>query len=89
MKKLRAFCDEMEDLLFGNEIFQSCTRGDHADPEGHRPVVRAVGCEPALSVGVDWDLRALERGEVKWNEADWKVWTHTDGDLLPAAGSAR
>ena len=27
MKKLRNFCDEIEDLLFGNEIFQSRTRG--------------------------------------------------------------
>jgi NADH-quinone oxidoreductase subunit D len=27
MKKLRDFCDEIEDLLFGNEIFQARTRG--------------------------------------------------------------
>ena len=27
MKKLRGFCDQIEDLLFGNEIFQSRTRG--------------------------------------------------------------
>ena len=27
MKKLRNFCDEMDNLLFGNEIFQSRTRG--------------------------------------------------------------
>ena len=27
MRKLRTFCDEIEDLLFGNEIFQSRTRG--------------------------------------------------------------
>ncbi|NDF88629.1 MAG: NADH-quinone oxidoreductase subunit D, partial [Actinobacteria bacterium] len=27
MKKLRNFCDQIEDLLFGNEIFQSRTRG--------------------------------------------------------------
>ena len=27
MKKLRRFCDEIEDLLFGNEIFQSRLRG--------------------------------------------------------------
>src|ERR1700741_5160551 len=27
MKKLRTFCDEMDDLLFGNEIFQSRLRG--------------------------------------------------------------
>ncbi len=27
MKKLIGFCDEIEDLLFGNEIFQSRMRG--------------------------------------------------------------
>ena len=27
MKKLRNFCDEIEDLLFGNAIFQTRTRG--------------------------------------------------------------
>ncbi|NBP81245.1 hypothetical protein EBU58_11145, partial [bacterium] len=27
MKKLRRFCDEIDDLLFGNEIFQSRMRG--------------------------------------------------------------
>src|SRR3954466_6983299 len=27
MKKLRTFCDEMEDLVMGNEIFQTRTRG--------------------------------------------------------------
>jgi NADH-quinone oxidoreductase subunit D len=27
MRKMRNFCDEIEDLLIGNEIFQSRTRG--------------------------------------------------------------
>src|SRR5688500_18809463 len=27
MKRMRMFCDELDDLLFGNEIFQSRTRG--------------------------------------------------------------
>jgi NADH-quinone oxidoreductase subunit D len=27
MEKMRAFCDEAEDILIGNEIFQKRTRG--------------------------------------------------------------
>ena len=54
MKKLRDFCDEMDDLLFGNEIFQSRTRGIGVIPARRRPAVRprrAPTCAPAASTG--------------------------------------
>jgi NADH-quinone oxidoreductase subunit D len=30
--------------------------------------------------GVDWDLRRDQPVGLAWNEVDWKVWTHPDGD---------
>ena len=46
MVRLRAFCDEMEGLVYGNEIFQSRTRGIGIVPGPHRAVVRALGRQP-------------------------------------------
>ncbi|NCV47728.1 MAG: hypothetical protein EBW53_06455, partial [Actinobacteria bacterium] len=56
MKKLRTFCDQIEDLLFGNEIFQSRTRGIGVIP---RDVALQYGLSGAnlRASGVDWDLR--------------------------------
>ena len=45
MKKICGFCDENEDLLIGNEIFQERTRGS-ASSSRHRPAVRLVRAEP-------------------------------------------
>ena len=79
MKKLRTFCDQIEELLFGNEIFQSRTRGIGVIP-------RAIALQYGLSganlraSGVDWDLRRDHPLPMAWNKADWKVWTHPDGD---------
>ena len=79
MKRVRSFCDEMEDLLQGNEIFNSRTRGIGVIP-------KAVGLEYGLSganaraSGVDWDIRRDEPSPLAWSEVDWKVWTHPDGD---------
>jgi NADH-quinone oxidoreductase subunit D len=79
MKKMRAFCDEMEDLLLGNEIFQARTRGIGVIPKD-------VGLEYGMSganvraSGVDWDIRRDEDSPLAWKHADWKVWTHPDGD---------
>jgi NADH-quinone oxidoreductase subunit D len=79
MKKLRNFCDEMEDLLFGNEIFQSRTRGVGIIP---RDVALSYGLSGAnlRASGVDWDLRRDQRLAMAWNDIDFKVWTHPDGD---------
>jgi hypothetical protein len=45
--KMRAFCDEMEDLLVGNEIFQSRTRGIGVIPREIALQLRPVGRQPA------------------------------------------
>ena len=79
MKKLRTFCDQMEDLLFGNEIFMARTKGIGVIP---REVALQYGLSGAnlRASGVDHDLRRDTALPMAWNKADWKVWTHTDGD---------
>ena len=82
MDKLLAFCDEMEDLLVGNEIFQGRTRGIGVIPA---EVALSYGLSGAnlRASGVDWDLRRdnCPPGLV-YDQADWKVWTHPDGDCF-------
>jgi len=79
MKTVRRFCDEMEDLLVGNEIFQARTRGIGVIP---REVALQYGLSGAnlRASGVDWDLRRDQSLPMAWDKADWKVWTHPDGD---------
>jgi NADH-quinone oxidoreductase subunit D len=79
MKKLRNFCDEIENLLFGNEIFQSRMRGIGVIP---RDVALQYGLSGAnlRASGVNWDLRRDQSLPMAWNQVDWKVWTHPDGD---------
>src|SRR4051794_11094539 len=79
MRKIRDFCDELEVLLMGNEIFETRTRGIGVIP-------RDVGLSYGLSganiraSGVDWDLRRDEDALGVYGKLDWKVWTHPDGD---------
>lgn len=79
MDKVRMFCDQMETLLVGNEIFQARTKGVGVIP-------RDLGLEYGLSganiraSGVDWDLRRDQESPLAWKHVDWKVWTHADGD---------
>lgn len=79
MTKLIGFCDEIEDLLFGNEIFQSRMRGIGVIPA---PVAEEYGLSgPNLRAsGIDYDLRRDHPVGLAWDKADWKVWTHPDGD---------
>jgi len=79
MEKVRAFCDEMETLLVGNEIFETRTRGIGVIPA---EVALSYGLSGAnlRASGVDWDLRRDSANPLAWSEADWKVWTHPDGD---------
>jgi NADH-quinone oxidoreductase subunit D len=79
MKRLRAFCDEMDTLLFGNEIFQARTRGIGVIPAETALAYGLSGANLRGS-GVDWDLRRDNPVGLAWNEVDWKVWTHPDGD---------
>jgi NADH-quinone oxidoreductase subunit D len=79
MRRVRDFCDEMDTLLVGNEIFNSRTRGIGVIPKD-------VGLDYGLSganiraSGVDWDLRRDVDSPLAWKDVDWKVWTHPDGD---------
>ena len=79
MKKLRNFCDEIETLLFGNEIFQSRTRGIGVIP---RDVALQYGLSGAnlRASGVEWDLRRDQTIPLAYDKVDFKVWTHPDGD---------
>ncbi len=79
MKKLRTFCDEIENLLFGNEIFQSRTRGIGVIPKDVALQYGLSGANLRAS-GVDWDLRRDQDLPMAWNKVDWKVWTHPDAD---------
>ncbi len=79
MRRMRAFCDQIETLLMGNEIFETRTRGIGVIPA-------AIGLDYGLSganiraSGVDWDIRRDEDSPLAWKHCDWKVWTHPDGD---------
>src|SRR5215216_6941355 len=79
MKTVRGFCDEMEELLVGNEIFEARTRGIGVIP---REVALQYGLSGAnvRASGVDWDLRRDQALPMAWNKVDWRVWTHPDGD---------
>jgi NADH-quinone oxidoreductase subunit D len=79
MVKLRDFCDEMEELIVGNEIFALRTRGIGVIPPD---VALSYGLSGAnlRSTGVDWDIRRDHPCGLPYDQVDWKVWTHPDGD---------
>jgi NADH-quinone oxidoreductase subunit D len=79
MNKVREFCDIMEDLLMGSEIFDARCRGIGVIPEDVAMAYGLSGANARAS-GIDWDLRRDQPNGLAWNEVDWKVWTHTDGD---------
>jgi NADH-quinone oxidoreductase subunit D len=80
MQKVRDFCDEMDRLVTGNEIFETRTRGIGVVP-AH--VAQSYGLSGAnlRASGVDWDLRR-DGGYagLVYDQLDWKVITHPDGD---------
>ncbi len=80
LKAIRDFCDEMEDLLLGNEIFEARTRGIGIIPADVGLAYGLSGANIRAS-GVDWDIRrdGPDIGLV-YDQIDWKVWTHPDGD---------
>ncbi|HYE77653.1 MAG TPA: NADH-quinone oxidoreductase subunit D 1, partial [bacterium] len=79
MQRVRSFCDEMEDLLMGNEIFDRRTRGIGVIP-AHIAAQHGMSGANIRASGVDWDLRRDEDYPLAWKHADWRVWTHPDGD---------
>jgi NADH-quinone oxidoreductase subunit D len=79
MARIRGYCDQLEDLLMGNEIFEARTRGVGVIPAELGLAYGLSGANIRAS-GVDWDLRRDEPSPLVWRELDWKVWTHPDGD---------
>lgn len=79
LERIRRFCDEMEDLLLGNEIFQARTRGIGVIPADVGLSYGLSGANIRAS-GVDWDLRRDNPVGLAWDQVQWKVWTHPDGD---------
>jgi NADH-quinone oxidoreductase subunit D len=80
MQRIRNYVDEIEDLLFGNEIFEARTRGVGVIPADVALAYGLTGANVRAS-GIDWDLR--RDGGVPGlahDEVDWRVWTHPDGD---------
>ena len=81
MKKQRRFADEIEQLLFGNEIFQSRTRGIGVIPP-HVAMSYGLSGANLRASGVDWDLRRDQQLPLPYDKIDFKVWTHPDGDIF-------
>ena len=79
MRKMRSFCDEIEELVAGNEIFQARTRGIGVIPADVGLSYGLSGANIRAS-GVDWDLRRDNPCGLVHDQVDWKVWTHPDGD---------
>ena len=79
MGKIRDFCDEMEELIVGNEIFEVRTRGIGVVPP---EVALSYGLSGAnlRASGVDFDHRRDTPCGLVYDQLDWKVWTHPDGD---------
>jgi NADH-quinone oxidoreductase subunit D len=84
MARIRTFCDEMDGLVYGNEIFQQRTRGIGIIPA---QVALSYGLSGAnlRGSGVDWDLRRDANVGLAYDEVDWQVWTHPDGDSFSRA----
>ena len=79
MRKIRRFCDEIEGLVEGNEIFQARTRGIGVIPPDVGLSYGLSGANIRAS-GVDWDVRRDRPCGLVHDQVDWKVWTHPDGD---------
>ena len=77
--RIHSFCEEMEDLVVGNEIFQTRTRGIGIIPADTGLAYGLSGAN-IRSSGVDWDLRRDGGVGLVHDQLDWKVWTHPDGD---------
>jgi NADH-quinone oxidoreductase subunit D len=79
LSRIETFCDELENLVMGNEIFQARTRGIGVVPSD---IALQYGLSGAnlRATGVDWDLRRDAPCGLVYDKVNWKVWTHPDGD---------
>ena len=78
--RIRTFCDEMEDLVTGNEIFQARTRGIGVIPADVGLSYGLSGANIRAS-GVDWDLRRDEP-YLAYDEVEFDVIVGTHGDAF-------
>jgi NADH-quinone oxidoreductase subunit D len=78
MRKVLEACDDFEDLVLGNEIFEIRTRGIGIIPAEIGAAYGVSGSNLRAS-GVDWDLRR-DRPYLIYPDLDFRVWTHPDGD---------
>jgi NADH-quinone oxidoreductase subunit D len=79
MKLVLDSCDQFEDLVAGNEIFQTRTKGIGVIP-GETGANYGVSGSNLRASGVDWDLRRDGPPYLAYPDLDFKVWTHPDGD---------
>jgi NADH-quinone oxidoreductase subunit D len=79
MRKTLESCDEFENLVAGNPIFEQRTRSIGIIPAELGAAYGVSGSNLRAS-GVDWDLRRDGEPHLPYDELDWKVWTHPDGD---------
>jgi NADH-quinone oxidoreductase subunit D len=79
MRKMLDSCDDFEDLVLGNPIFQQRTRGVGIIPPELGTSYGVSGSNLRAS-GVDWDLRRDGDTYLPYDAIDWKVYTHPDGD---------
>jgi NADH-quinone oxidoreductase subunit D len=79
MSKILTSCDEFDDLVVGNPIFQQRTRSIGIIPADLGASYGVSGSN-LRACGVDWDLRRDAPKYLSYDELDWKVWTHPDGD---------
>jgi NADH-quinone oxidoreductase subunit D len=81
MNNVRDFCDLIENLLFGNAVFQARTRGIGVIPK-EKALEYGMSGANARGSGVDVDLRRDGASPLAWSKLDWQVWTHPDGDCF-------
>ena len=79
LDKMEYFCQQAEDLVVGNEIFEQRTRGIGIIPADVGLSYGLSGANIRAS-GVDWDMRRDNPVGLAWDKVDWRVWTHPDGD---------
>jgi NADH-quinone oxidoreductase subunit D len=80
MKKMLDSCDDFEHLVAGNPIFEERTRSIGIIP-GDLGAAYGVSGSNLRASGVDWDLRRDGKPYgLVYDQVDWKVWTHPDGD---------
>src|SRR5207244_2667680 len=67
MVKIRGYCDQLEELLMGNEIFEARTRGVGVIPADVGLSYGLSGANIRAS-GVDWDLRRDAPSPLVWKD---------------------